>query len=217
MKKDLCEIIIVLDESGSMSSCKYETINGVNLFLNNQKKIKGEAKVTLVKFSDYYNIVNDAIPLNEIVYLNESNYIPSNTTALLDAVGFTINRINGRLENTPDHERADKVIFAVITDGYENASREFKRSQILEMVSERREKSGWEFIFLGADIISWGEEIGFTVNVDIRKNDMQRSFKGLSLHVLCCRINKMFDSSDSFGLTEEQIDRKLDKIGNEDE
>src|SRR5665811_509961 len=135
MKKNLCEIVVILDESGSMESCKTDTITGVNLFLNNQKRISGEANVTLVKFSDYYKIINDSIPLNQIVYLDENNYIPANTTALLDAVGRTIKTIGKRLADTPEADRPEKVIFAIITDGYENASREFSRKQVFDMVS----------------------------------------------------------------------------------
>jgi hypothetical protein len=217
MKKDLCEIVIILDESGSMGSCKTDTIGGVNLFLDNQKRIRGEARVTLVKFSDYYKIINDSVPLAEIIYLDENNYTPSNTTALLDAVGRTINSIGKRLADTPEVERPESVIFAIITDGYENASTEFSRSQVFSMVSHQRNKYSWRFIFLGADIDAWGEEIGINLNVNIQKNDLARSYKGLSHHVLCCRIDKMFENTDSFDLGEGELDRKLKSLGTDQE
>ena len=213
MKKNLCEIVVILDESGSMESCKKDTISGVNLFLNNQKRISGEANVTLVKFSDYYKIINDSIPLNQIVYLDENNYTPANTTALLDAVGRTINTIGKRLADTPEADRPEKVIFAIITDGYENASHEFSRKQIFDMVSLQKDKYRWEFIFLGANIDAWGEEIGITLNVNVQKDDLERSFKGLSHHVLCYRMEKLFDPSDSFDLTDRELDRKLKQMG----
>jgi uncharacterized protein YegL len=215
MKKDLCEIVIIIDESGSMESCKSDTINGVNLFLNNQKMITGEVNVTIVKFSDYYKIINDKIPLDQVIYLDEINYKPSNTTALLDAVGKTINSIGRRLADTPEDHRPGKVIFTIITDGYENASHDFSRKQIFDMVTHQREKYSWEFIFLGANIDSWGEEIGITLNFNIQKDDLQRSFKGLSHHVLSCRMEKLFNPSDIFNLTEEELDRKLKGIGNQ--
>jgi hypothetical protein len=213
MKKNLCEIIIILDESGSMESCKTDTISGVNLFLNNQKRISGEANVTLVKFSDYYKIINDSIPLDKIVYLDEKNYTPANMTALLDAVGKTINSIGKRLADTPEADRPEKVIFAVITDGYENASHEFSRKHVFDMVSLQKEKYSWEFIFLGADIDAWGAEIGITMNINIQKDDLKRSFKGLSHGVLRYRIEKLFDPSDSFDLTDLELDRKLKQLG----
>lgn len=217
MKKDLCEIIMVLDESGSMGSCKSDTIGGVNEFLKNQKRIKGEVNVTLVKFSDYYNVVNDAIPLNQVVYLDDNNYTPSYTTALLDAVGKTINIIGKRLADTHEENRPEKVIFVIITDGMENASRGFTRSQIFDMVSHQKQKYNWEFIFLGADIDAWGEEIGVSLNVNILKNDMSRSFMGLSHHVLGRRKNKFFDLHESFDATKDELDKKLDNINNDDD
>jgi hypothetical protein len=212
METKKCEIIMVLDESGSMSTCKSATISGVNEFMKNQTRIEGETTFTLVKFSDYYTIVNNAVPLNQVTYLDESNYTPSNTTALLDAVGRTILSVGNRVENLPEESRPQKIIFVIITDGQENASKEFKRSGIFDMVSTKKQKNNWEFIFLGADIDAWGEEIGITFNVNIQKNDLKRSFKGLSQHVLYSRLEKLFNE-DSFGLTEDQIDRNLDNIG----
>ncbi len=213
MKKNLCEIVVILDESGSMESCKADTISGVNLFLNNQKRISGEANVTLVKFSDYYKIINDSTPLDQIVYLDENNYIPANMTALLDAVGKTINSIGKRLADTPEDDKPEKVIIAVITDGYENASHEFSRKQIFDMVSLQKNKYSWEFIFLGANIDAWGAEIGITMNVNIQKDDLERSFKGLSHGVLRYRMEKLFNPSDSFDLTDQELDMKLKRIG----
>jgi len=212
MKKDSCEIIMVLDESGSMGSCKSDTIGGVNEFLKNHKRIKGEVNVTLVKFSDYYKVVNDAVPLDRVAYLDEYNYTPSHTTALLDAVGKTITNTGKRLADTPEENRPEKVIFVIITDGYENASREFTRSQIFDMVSHQKQMYNWEFIFLGADIDAWGEEIGVSFNVNIHKHDLSRSFKGLSHHTLRSRMN-CIDPPDSFLLSEDELDKKLDDLG----
>lgn len=217
MKKDYCEIIMVLDESGSMGSCKSDTIGGVNEFLSNQKRIRGEVNVTLVKFSDYYHVINDAAPLDQIAYLDNHNYTPSNTTALLDAVGKSINSMGKRLADMPEKNRPEKVIFVIITDGLENASKEFSRTEIFNMVSHQKQNYSWEFIFLGADIDAWGEEIGVSLNVNIQKNDLSRSFKGLSHHVLGLRMNKFFDISESFNASEEELDKKLDSIDNDEE
>lgn len=214
MEKDYCEIVMILDESGSMSDCKSDTIGGVNEFLNNQKRIKGKVNVTLIKFSDYYRIINNATDLDQVAYLDEGNYIPSNTTALLDAVGKTINSTGARLENMAEKERPEKVIFVIITDGLENASREFSRRQVFEMVSHQRDKYKWEFIFLGANIDAWGEEIGVKTNVRINKNDLSRSFKGLSLNVLHKRaFNSFLSMKDSFDLSEDEQNKNLDNYG----
>lgn len=209
MKKDLTEIVVILDESGSMSSCKSDTIGGFNEFVSSQKKIKGDANVTLVKFSDYYKVINDGTPLSHVALLNESNYTPSNSTALLDAVGKTINSIGVRLAKAPESERPEKVIFAIITDGEENSSKEFTRKQISEMITHQKDKYSWEFLFLGADIEAWGQEIGIYTNVNVSKSDMSRSFKGLSYYTANYRCAVSDMSADNFSLTSEELDQKL--------
>lgn len=212
MKKDYCEIVMVLDESGSMNSCKNDTIVGVNEFLNNQKRIKGDVNVTLIKFSDYYRVINDAVPLDQVVWLNNENYTPSNTTALLDAAGKTINSIGLRLSATSEENRPEKVIFIIITDGFENASTEFTRCQVFDLVSHQREKYNWEFIFLGADMDAWGDQIGVQKNVRIAKNDLSRSYKALSMFAIERRMYNFFDADDVFNLSEKELDQKLNDL-----
>lgn len=212
MKKDLTEIVIVLDESGSMSSCKSDTIGGFNEFLSTQKKIKGEANVTLVKFSDYYKVVNDGTALEHVSPLNESNYTPSYSTALLDAVGRTINSVGNRLSSLPEDQRPEKVIFAVITDGYENASKEFKREKIFEMVTHQKTKYNWEFLFLGADIDAWGKEIGITSNVNIDKNAMFSNMSKMSYYTANYRTGSANFSTSNFSLSDDQVKEEMEKL-----
>ena len=212
MKKGLFEIVLVLDESGSMSSCKKATINGVNEFLKSQSRITGDALVTLVKFSGIYDVINDAVPLDQIDYLNSENYAPSNTTALLDAVGVTIELMVKRLTDLTEENTPEKVIFVIITDGYENASKEYSRRQIFSMVSHQKENYHWEFIFLGADINSWGREIGIQNNVNISKKDLRRSFKGITHHVVSSRLGNAQPISKSFNLTEDELDQRLESL-----
>jgi len=212
MKKDLTEIVIVLDESGSMSSCKSDTIGGFNEFLSTQKKIKGEANVTLVKFSDYYKVVNDGTALEHVSPLNESNYTPSYSTALLDAVGRTINSVGNRLSSLPEDQRPEKVIFAVITDGYENASKEFKREKIFEMVTHQKTKYNWEFLFLGADIDAWGKEIGITSNVNVDKNAMFSNMSKMSYYTANYRTGSANFSTSNFSLSDDQVKEEMEKL-----
>jgi hypothetical protein len=212
MKKDLTEIVIVLDESGSMSSCKSDTIGGFNEFLSTQKKIKGEANVTLVKFSDYYKVVNDGTALEHVSPLNESNYTPSYSTALLDAVGRTINSVGNRLSSLPEDQRPEKVIFAVITDGYENASKEFTREKIFEMVTHQKTKYNWEFLFLGADIDAWGKEIGITSNVNIDKNAMFSNMSKMSYYTANYRTGSANFSTSNFSLSDDQVKEEMEKL-----
>jgi len=211
MKKDLTEIVIILDESGSMSSCKNDTIGGFNEFLNTQQKIKGKANVTFVKFSDYYKIINDGTPIKNVCHLNEDNYTPSYSTALLDAVGKTFNSVGNRLANTPENERPEKILVAIITDGYENASKEFNRQQIFDIVKHQREKYNWEIIFIGADIDAWGKEIGILNNINISKNDLNRSFKGMSYYTANYRVGNTVSTAD-FNLSNNQLDDELQKM-----
>jgi uncharacterized protein YegL len=209
MKKDLTEIVLILDESGSMGSVKTDTIGGFNEFLSSQKKIKGNANVTFVKFSDYYKVVNEGTDIKHVSELNESNYTPSYSTALLDAVGKTINSVGQRLKDTPENQRPEKVIVAIITDGYENSSKEFSRKQIFDMVSHQRDKYNWEFLFLGADIDAWGKELGIRSNVTVNKSDMLGNMSKLSYYAANYRTGSADMSVDNFSLTNAEVDAKL--------
>jgi len=215
MKKGLAEIIFILDESGSMSSVKGDTIGGFNEFIETQKRIPGEVKFTFVKFSDYYNIVNEGTPIEKVEHLNESTYAPSFSTALLDAVGKSINSVTSRLDETQEDERPEKVLFAILTDGYENASTIYTQAAINEMIKNQRTKEGWEFLFLGADIDAWsgGSSIGINMNINISKNDLKRSMKGMSYYTANYRTGNLGAmSQESFDLSEEELDQKLEDL-----
>jgi hypothetical protein len=211
MKKNLTHIAIILDESRSMSTCKNDTIGGFNEFLNTQKKIKGEANVTLVKFSDYYKVINDGVEINSVAILNESNYTPSNNTALLDAVGKTINHIGDRLASMKEKNKPEKVIMVIITDGEENSSREFSKTKVAEMIKHQREKYSWEFLFIGADIDAWGSEIGITSNVSISKQNLYTGFSQMSHYTANYRVGNAV-STDSFSLSDAEISDDLQKM-----
>lgn len=218
MKKDLTEIIFILDESGSMSSVKGDTIGGFNEFIEAQKRIPGTVKFTFVKFSDYYNVINEGTPIEEVSPLNESTYTPSFSTALLDAVGKAVNSVTARLDETPEDEKPEKVLFAILTDGYENASTEYAQKAINEMIKNQRTKEGWEFLFLGADIDAWsgGSAMGINMNINISKNDLKRSMKGMSYYAASYRTNNLLGmSADTFNLSEEELDKKMEELQDE--
>jgi len=212
MKKDLTEIVIVLDESGSMESVKSDTIGGFNEFLTSQKKIKGNANVTLVKFSDYYKVINDGTDIAHVSELNESNYTPSYSTSLLDAVGKTINSVGKRLADTPENKRPEKVIVAIITDGYENSSKEFTRGQINDMVGHQRDKYDWEFLFLGADIDAWGKEIGIYHNATVDKGDMRGNLNKLSYYTANYRTGSDAMNVSNFTMNNADVTEELTKM-----
>jgi len=147
-----------------MNAMKDEAVGGINAFLESQRKLPGQAGLTLVLFDHEYIVVHDGVPIKNVPPLNNDTYVPRGTTALLDAIGRTINTIGERLDKTPKPERPGKVIVAILTDGLENASQEFKRKEIFKMIKHQREVYSWEFVFLGAkqDAISAVAKIGNT-------------------------------------------------------
>lgn len=149
--KNKTDITIILDRSGSMESVKSDTIGGFNSFLSEQQKVSGEASISLVQFDDQYEDVYTDEDINSADNLTEETFQPRGMTALYDAVGRTINSVGQRLAGTDERERPDKVVFVILTDGFENASKEFSAVKINKMISEQKEKYSWEFIFIGAN------------------------------------------------------------------
>jgi hypothetical protein len=157
------DITLVLDRSGSMSSCKAATIDGFNEFIDAQLAVPGEAVVSLAQFDDQYDSLYEAKKLSdEGVKLTEDTFIPRGSTRLLDAIGKTIVRTGERIKAIPEGDRPDKVIFVIITDGHENASVEYNHKKIFEMIRLQEETYSWEFVFIGADqdAIDTGSKLG---------------------------------------------------------
>lgn len=169
MKKNLTEMVFILDRSGSMMSLTNDTIGGFNSMIENQKKEEGEAFVTTVLFDDQYELLHDHVDIKEVQPITNNEYYARGTTALLDAVGKTINSIGNRLSATPEDERPDKVIFVITTDGMENASREFAKSTIKDMIGHQQDKYSWTFMFLGANMDAVGEAASLGINTDFAR------------------------------------------------
>lgn len=153
-KPDSTLVAVVMDRSGSMSSCRSVTIEGFNEFLRKQKETPGDCVLYYTQFDDQYEIVHKYKAVNDMPYLNEETYVPRGTTALMDAVGKTIVQIGMDLSGKSEDERPSNVIFVIQTDGMENASKEYKAPQIKEMIKEQTDKYNWQFLFLGADLNS---------------------------------------------------------------
>ncbi len=151
MNDNLSEIICIIDRSGSMDAIASDAIGGFNAFLSDQKKQPGEAAFTLALFNDGYELVHDNVDIQNVADLNENTYRPGGTTALLDAVGRTIDAVGVRLAQTPEAQRPGKVIVAILTDGLENASSDYSSSRIAEMIKHQQDAYSWEFIFLAAN------------------------------------------------------------------
>lgn len=184
--KKITWIVFVLDESGSMSSIKSDTIGSFNEFLNEQKKVDvDKATFTLVKFNSDITKLYDNIDIKEVGSLNEDNYLPSRMTKLYDAIGFTIKDIKNKIKELNGESKPDKVLFVILTDGLENKSVKYKKSDIMKKIT-KRENKGWKFIYLGAnqDAMEEGGKIGIKVNsTNTWKSDaegVKRAFWGVN-------------------------------------
>lgn len=152
MKQGLTEMVFILDRSGSMHGLEKDTIGGFNRLLEQQCSADGEARVTAVLFDDRYELLYDNVDIRSVPPLTEKEYFARGTTALLDAVGKTIDAVGERLAATPEEERPAKVIFAITTDGLENASKIYSLKKVKEMIEHQTTKYSWEFLFFGANI-----------------------------------------------------------------
>lgn len=180
MKKDSAEIVFILDRSGSMGSMAQEAISGFNAFLEDQKKLPGEARLTLVLFDHEYTLVYGGKDIKSAEPLCDHTYVPRGCTALLDSIGRTIDDVGKRLNEMAEEERPGKVLVAILTDGLENASSDFTKAKISEMISHQREKYAWEFVFLAAnqDAISEAAKIGINANLSMNYCCDSAGYKG---------------------------------------
>ena len=145
------ELVFILDKSGSMGGLESDTIGGYNSFLKKQQKTKSDVRITTVLFDDKYELLHDRLDIKAVEPITDKDYFVEGSTALLDAVGKTIQKIDGTQQRSKKEYRADKVLFVITTDGMENASREYTYDKIKQMIEAKKE-AGWEFIFLGSNI-----------------------------------------------------------------
>lgn len=170
MKKGLTELVFVLDKSGSMCGLESDTIGGYNSMLEKQKAVDNECYITTVLFDNSYELLHDRIDIKAVSPITEKEYYAGGSTALLDAVGKTINKIGNAQKHTTDDYRAEKVIFTIITDGMENSSCEFTAEKIRQMIDHQKTLYGWEFIFLGANIDAVETAGHFGIKADRAQN-----------------------------------------------
>lgn len=152
MNKNLTEMVFILDRSGSMAGLESDTIGGYNSLMEKQKNKQGEATVTTVLFDDRYEMIYDRADIKKVKPMDGKTYYARGSTALLDAIGKTINHVGNRHKFAPDNELPGKTMVVIITDGYENASREFSLDKVRSMTEHQKTNFGWEFLFLGANI-----------------------------------------------------------------
>lgn len=181
MKSGLTELVFILDRSGSMSGLESDTIGGFNSMIRKQKAQPGEAMVTTVLFDDRYEVIHDRFRIDLIRPLTEQEYYARGCTALLDAIGRTIDKVGRIQKYLPEEERAEKVIVVITTDGLENSSREYSQKKIQKMIQHQKEKYGWEFIFLGANMDAVAEARTFGIEED-RAVTFKNDSKGIQVN-----------------------------------
>lgn len=152
MKKDLTEIVFILDRSGSMAGLEDDTIGGFNAFIAKQKKEDGEALISTVLFDDRSEVIYDRVDLRKIEPMTDRQYYVRGCTALLDALGGAIHHIGNVHKYAREEDRPEKTLFIITTDGMENASRRYDYECVRKMVAHQKEKYNWEFLFLGANM-----------------------------------------------------------------
>lgn len=202
MRENLTEMVFVLDRSGSMSGLAADTIGGFNELIEKQKKIEGDAYVTTVLFDHEYEVLHDHVALGEVAPLTDKEYFARGSTALLDAVGRTIDAVGARLAATAEVERPEHVVFVITTDGRENSSREYTAKRVRGMIEHQQQKYSWQFVFLGADMdaVSEARKLGISAKyaADFTPSHSGvRKMYSMALHdvVMCTRIGSDMGSA----------------------
>ena len=195
MRKGLTEIIFILDRSGSMAGLEGDTIGGYNSMLDRQKKEDGEAIVSTVLFDDRSEVLHDRVSLDKMDHITEQAYYVRGCTALLDAVGGAVKHIATVHRYAREEDRPEKTLFIITTDGMENASRRYDYEKVRDMVEQQKEKYGWEFLFLGANIDAiqvagrFGIQKEYAVNFECDSEGTRLNYDVVSRAVSSVRAN----------------------------
>lgn len=152
MKKNLTEIVFILDRSGSMSGLESDTIGGFNSMIDQQKKAEGEALISTILFDNVSEVLHDRINVKDIHPMTNDDYTVRGCTALLDAIGGAIHHIGNVHKYARAEDVPENTLFVITTDGMENASRRYSSDKVKQMIERQKSKYGWEFLFLGANI-----------------------------------------------------------------
>ncbi|MGN8713130.1 vWA domain-containing protein [Hornefia butyriciproducens] len=200
MKKNLTELVMILDRSGSMGGLESDTIGGYNSMLKKQGETEGEVLVSTVLFEDRSEVLFDRVPLEELPQMTDKEYYVRGCTALLDAVGGAIRHIGNVHKYAREEDRPEKTIFVITTDGLENASREYSYDRVKRMVERQKEKYGWEFLFLGANIDAIETAGKFGISADRAANyHSDHIGTALNYEVLADAVCEMRGSAKAIG------------------
>lgn len=198
MKNNLTEVVFILDRSGSMSGLEGDTIGGFNSMLKKQREEDGDANVTTVLFDDQIEMLHKRVDIKKIKNITSKDYYVRGCTALLDAIGYSINFM---INVQKKEERAKNVLFIIITDGYENASKEYSYEKIKKMITYEKERYNWQFLFLGANIDAISTARNFGISEEFASNYVsdevgtQITYEVMNSAISTCRAMGVVDGS----------------------
>ncbi|MBR4878654.1 MAG: VWA domain-containing protein [Clostridia bacterium] len=199
MNNNLTELVFIIDRSGSMHGLEADTMGGFNSMIERQKHSDGDVLVSTILFNDKTEIIHDRVSINSVRPLSERDYFASGSTALLDAIGYAINHIGGIHKYSRNEDVPHKTLFVITTDGMENSSHAFNVGQIRQMIERQKNRFGWEFLFLGANIDAIGTARSFgisesrAVNYNCDSEGTQLNYDVLNETISTFRVDKISD------------------------
>ena len=216
-KKNLTEIVFIIDRSGSMAGLEKDTIGGYNSLIEKQKKEEGEALVSTVLFDHEQEVLLDREPLDKVKNMTEDEYYVRGCTALLDAIGGAIHHIGNIHKYAREEDVPEKTIFVITTDGLENASKRYSYRDVKKMIKRQEEKYGWEFLFLGAniDVAKESDRLGIRADRAVRYVNDSEGIE-LNYEVVGCAMSAMRSMPNSRamdGSWKEKIEKDFRKRG----
>ena len=222
MKENLTELVFILDRSGSMHNLEEETIVGFNSLVDKQRKNSTETLLTVILFDNEYKVLYNRENVNQIRPLTNKEYFARGSTALLDAIGKTIDGVGKTLLYTSEEDRPSKILFVIMTDGKENASCLYTSEQIREKITHQKEKYSWEFLFLGANIdtVTTAGQIGISADRAAQYSCDVRGIRNCFNEALVLAVDEFRDdkeiSTSWKKILESDIERKnaMDRIEN---
>ncbi len=217
MKKNLTEIVFILDRSGSMAGLEKDTIGGFNSMIERQKAQSGEALISTVLFDNTSEVIHDRISLTKIEPMTEKQYFVRGCTALLDAIGGAIHHIGNVHKYAREEDRPEHTLFVITTDGMENASRNYSSDRVKQMIERQKTKYNWEFLFLGANIDAvetagrFGIDADRAVNYRSDKQGTALNYEVLSAAITSVRASRPLDKSWKKRIDEDYEGRREEK------
>lgn len=214
MRKNLTELVFILDRSGSMAGLEKDTIGGFNAMIERQKKTEGEAVISTVLFDNTSEVIHDRVDLQKIETMTEKQYYVRGCTALLDAIGGAIHHIGNVHKYARDEDRPEHTMFIITTDGMENASRRYSSDQVKQMIERQKSKYGWEFLFLGANIDAietagtFGIGADRAVNYNSDSEGTALNYEVLSEAICSVRCSKPLDAKWKARIDEDYQNRR---------